>query len=81
LVGEEDAAGHVRVIGGVAGRPGKRTAADDGVEAEGVRLGDLGVGFELEGCAEAVAGVDAEQGAEDAGVAGGWDGHFLVWFL
>jgi hypothetical protein len=25
--------------------------------------------------------VDAEQGAEDAGVAGGWDGHFLVWFL
>jgi hypothetical protein len=64
----------------MAGGPGEKAAAYDVTEAVGICGADLGVAFELESGAKGVAGVEAEQGADDFGLAWGegrcgFEGH------
>lgn len=68
-VGEEDGARHVRVVGGVAGGPSKGATAGNvtnGAAAMGIGGLNIGVGFELDTRTEGVAGMEAEECADDA---------------
>ena len=60
-VSEQDRAGQVGVVGGLARLPAERTAADDGRQAVGVALTDGGPGRELDRGPEGVPCVNAEQ--------------------
>lgn len=80
-VSKEHGARHVCVVGGMAGRPREKAAAYDVTEAVGICGAYLGVAFELETGAKGVAGVEAEQGADDFGLAwgegrSGFKGHY-----
>lgn len=79
-VSEEDGACHVRVVGSMAGGPGEEAAAYYVTQAVGICGAYLGVALELETGAKGVAGVEAEQGADDFGLAWGegrcgFEGH------
>ncbi len=83
-VREEHAARHVRVVGGVARGPLEDAAAGNVAEAVvAVAAGRVGgldeaVALELDGGAERVAGVEAEQRADNAGLTGHGRHFFLI---
>lgn len=80
-VGEEHGACHVRVVSGIACGPGKKPAAYNVTQAVGIFGAYLGVAIELDTGAKGVASVEAEQGADDFGLAWGegrcgFEGHY-----
>lgn len=70
-VGEEHGARHVRVVSGMADGPGKEPAAYNVTQAVGIFGAYLGVAIEFDTGAKGVASVEAEQGADNFGLAWG----------
>jgi hypothetical protein len=70
-VGEEYAARHIRVVSGMTSGPGEEPAAYDVTQAVGICDAYLGMALEFESGPKGVAGVEAEQGADNFGLAWG----------